>query len=87
MTRLATRTEADLPARVAAGCDAVIAAELDRLRHRLPSLSTTDLAAIDDALAQLADHLLLDAIRRRPALHGLVDPLFAPLDSRGKAES
>lgn len=87
MARLTTHTDSELSARIAADCDAVVAAELDRLRRRLPSLSTADLAAVDDALARLADRLLLDAIRQRPTLHGRVEPIFAPLDSRGRARS
>ena len=82
MPQLTTRADSDLLTRIAADCDTVIAAELERLRHRVPSLPEADLAAIDDALAQLAERLFLDAIRRRPALHGLVDPIFSPLDSQ-----
>lgn len=77
MPQLTTRADSDLLTR--------IAAELERLRHRVPSLPEADLAAIDDALAQLAERLFLDAIRRRPALHGLVDPILSPLDSRRRA--
>lgn len=87
MTQLETREDSDLSVRIAAECDAVIAAELERLQHRLPSMSETDLAAIDDALAQLAERLLLDAIRRRPELHDAVDPIFSPLNSQRKATS
>ncbi|MDN5855642.1 MAG: hypothetical protein L0K86_22940 [Actinomycetia bacterium] len=87
MTQLATPADTELLARIAADCDTVITAELDRLRHRLPALSAADLTAVDDALTQLAERLLLDAIRQRPALHSLVDPIFAPLDSRGRAKS
>lgn len=87
MTQLVTREDSDLSVRIAGDCDTVIAAEIERLRRRLPSLSKADVAAIDDALAQLAERLLLDAIRRRPELHDTVDPIFSPLNSQRKATS
>lgn len=87
MTQLATREDNDLSVRIAAECDTVIAAELERLRRRLPSLSEADVAAIDDALAQLAERLLLDAVRRRPALHDAIGPIFSPFNSQRKATS
>ncbi|UYM07600.1 hypothetical protein [Solicola gregarius] len=90
MTQLATREDNGLLVRIARDCDVVIAAEVERLRRRRPCLTQADLDAVDAALAELAERLLLDAIRRRPALHEAISPIFStpsPLNSQGKATS
>lgn len=66
----------DLIERVARDCDAVIDAELARLRRRQPQLSESDLVALDDALADLAERLLLRALRRKPELLDTIAPIF-----------
>lgn len=87
MTQLETHEDVELLVRIARDCDDVIALEVDRLRRRRPSLSEQDLAAVDDALAQLAERLLLDAIRRSPNLHDAIGPIFSTLRSVGRARA
>lgn len=82
MARLTTHDGDELLAHVARHCDGVIAVEVDRLRRRRPGISEADLAALDAALAQLAEELLLGSIRRQPALHEAVAPVFSQLESR-----
>ena len=72
---------------VARQCDAVIAAETERLRRRKPSVSEVDLAALDAALTDLAEQLLLASIRRQPALHDAVAPIFSPHESHLRGTS
>jgi hypothetical protein len=66
----------DLVVEVTHRCDAVIEAELTRLGRRQPALTPAQLVVIEQALSELADKLLLDALRRKPALLGRVEPLF-----------
>ena len=87
MVHRAPRADVDLGERLARECDSVIAVEIERLRRRRPALSATDLAMLERSLARLADHLLLDAIRRRPGLHDAVSPLFSPESSLWKGAS
>jgi hypothetical protein len=56
----------DLVARVHHQSRAVIDAELHRLSRRAPSLRPEQLAAIDAALDQLVESLLLARMRGRP---------------------
>lgn len=84
MAGTATRAP-DLGERLAHECDSVIATEIERLRRRRPALSTSDLALLERVLVRLADRLLLDAVRGRPALHESVSPLFSAESLPGKA--
>lgn len=83
---MALTTDADdyLIERIARDCDAVIDAELSRLRRRRPRLSESDLAALDKTLSALANRLLLDALRRRPELIDTIAPIFT-IDSPVRA--
>jgi hypothetical protein len=56
----------------------VINAELGRLERRQPELTPGQLAVVERALADLADRLLLDALRNHPELSGRLEPLFHP---------
>ncbi|UPK75273.1 hypothetical protein MU582_01130 [Nocardioidaceae bacterium SCSIO 66511] len=87
MARLTTHDGDELLAHVARHCDGVIAVEVDRLRRRRPGLSAADLAALHAALTDLADRLLLDSIRRQPALHDAVAPVFSPLETQRRGIS
>lgn len=87
MAQLMTGDGDALLATVERLCDGVIAAEVDRLCRRRPGLSAADLAALRSALAELADQLLLDSLRRRPALHDRVAPIFSPLEAQGRGTS
>jgi hypothetical protein len=66
----------DLADEVAHRCDEVIEAELTRLGRRQPALTAAQLLVIEQALSDLADKLLLDALRNKPNLRGRVEPLF-----------
>jgi hypothetical protein len=66
----------DLVAELTHRCDEVIESELTRLGRRQPGLSPADLVVIEQALSDLADKLLLDALRHKPALIGRVEPLL-----------
>lgn len=87
MTSLASHDGDELLAHVARHCDGVIAVEVDRLRRRRPGLSAADLAALHATLTDLADRLLLDSIRRQPALHDAVAPVFSPFESQRRGIS
>ncbi|MGH3357421.1 MAG: hypothetical protein ACRDO7_01370, partial [Nocardioidaceae bacterium] len=65
-----------LTERIARECESVIDAERTRLRRRRPQLSDTELATLDETLTQIAERLLLDALRRNPTLTDSVAPLF-----------
>ncbi|UPK75270.1 hypothetical protein MU582_01115 [Nocardioidaceae bacterium SCSIO 66511] len=71
-----------LAERIARDCDHIIATELQRLRRRA-NLTDADLVQVDEALARLSQRLLLDAVRRRPGLHPVVEPIFASPESPG----
>jgi hypothetical protein len=66
----------DLLTEVSHRCDEVIESELTRLGRRQPGLSAAHLVVIEQALSDLADKLLLDALRSKPALAGRVGPLL-----------
>lgn len=66
----------DLLTEVSHRCDEVIETELHRLGRRQPGLSAAELVVIEQALAELADRLLLGPLRTKPALAGRVGPLF-----------
>lgn len=74
--RRPTTTADNLVARIADDCDSVIDTELSRLRRRRPELSDADYDAIDEVLTNLADRLLLDALRDNPSLHPTVARIF-----------
>lgn len=54
----------------------VIDIELTRLRHRQPTLTASQLAVVEQTLSDLANRLLLDAIRRNPRLWPRLELLF-----------
>ena len=60
----------------------VISAELGRLGRRQPALTAGQLAVVERALADLADRLMLDALRNHPELSGRLEPLFHPGSER-----
>jgi hypothetical protein len=66
----------DLLTEVSHRCDEVIETELTRLGRRQPGLSAANLLVIEQVLSELADKLLLDALRTKPALAGRVGPLL-----------
>ena len=66
----------DLLTEVTHRCDEVIETELHRLGRRQPGLSAAELRVIEQVLGELADRLLLDALRSKPALAGRVGPLL-----------
>lgn len=68
----------ELTERVARDCDAVIEAEVSRLRRRRPQLPESALHALDETLDELAERLLLRALRRNPGLRHSLAPVFAP---------
>jgi hypothetical protein len=66
----------DLVAQVHNYSRAVIEAELRRLARRAPSLRPDDLDAIDAALDELAESLLLARLRNRPQHTAQLKRLF-----------
>jgi hypothetical protein len=54
----------------------VISDEVSRLGRRQPALTAGQLAVVERALAELADKLMLDALRDHPELSGRLEPLF-----------
>jgi hypothetical protein len=69
-------TTTDLVTEMTSRCDQVIELELARLGRRQPRLTAAELAVVEQVLAEVADKLLLDALRRKPTLLGRVEPLF-----------
>lgn len=55
-----------LTARLGATCRTVIDAEIRRLRRRVPQLSETQLAVLDEALWSVAERLVLARVRAAP---------------------
>jgi hypothetical protein len=68
----------DLAEEMSRRFELVISSELGRLGRRQPALTAGQLAVVERALAELADRLLLDALRRHPELSGRLQPLFQP---------
>jgi hypothetical protein len=66
----------DLLTEVSHRCDKVIESELTRLGRRQPGLTAANLVVIEQALSDLADKLLLDALRTKPSLARRVGPLL-----------
>jgi hypothetical protein len=72
-----TTNPSSLADRVGRRCEQVIGSEVARLGRRQPRLTPAELAVVEQALSELADKLLLDAIRHNPDLSARVEPLFS----------
>jgi hypothetical protein len=68
----------DLAEEMSRRFELVINSELGRLGRRQPALTAGQLAVVERVLAELADRLMLDALRSRPELSGRLQPLFQP---------
>lgn len=58
-------------------CERIVAAELDRLRRRMPELGPQELDVVTETLERVSDQLVIVPVRRHPQHEDAVEALFA----------